>query len=144
MIRNLTLGTMAITIITLNLTSITFAANQPNTAKPTTVVTVKGIHSELDLLKQTFQSGPLNVEFRYVKGTLQYLRILNTANYPIQVHLLETFYTLGPSDYVILSPPRLPYLMFSYEPYYGLRTFVTRIFPEKFGKVHYYTLPPKR
>ena len=144
MIKNLTLGIVTTLTITLSLPSITFAAHQPRNSKPTTVVGPQHIHSDFNLLKQTFQNGPLNVEFRYVKGTLQSLRILNTSNYPLEVRLLGTSYILGTSDFVVLSPPRIPYLMFSYEPYFGIKTFVSHMFPEKYGKVHYFRLPTKR
>lgn len=91
---------------------------------------------------QDFTHSSLNVQFRYVNGQLNSIRVLNIASNPVKVSMLESEYVLGPKDYVVVQAPKLKYIKIKEEPYLDtISTVAEKTLPGRFQEEHLYRLP---
>lgn len=119
-----------------------YAAEAVNTTKKAES-TGTLISTKHDKVVQNFKNDKLDVQFRYIKGKLSSVKLLNTSKIPLQVNILHEDYLLGPNDYVVIDPPNIKHLIVHHYPVKIAKTTVGRMLPSRFGKHKIYNLPNK-
>ncbi len=128
-----------------------FAANGADNAKNSAdasaspqYITVKNSKGDKlpDRMVQEFKQEKLNVQFRYVKGKLAGIRLLNTSKAPLEVNLQGHNYLLGANDYVVVNPPSVETINISHKPA-AFKTTIGHLLPNRFNQHHFYQLSAK-
>jgi hypothetical protein len=128
-------------LIALTITSPILAAKHTKSPAEAQTEAQQAAKSTSPLQVQNYKGKGLDIEFRYVKGKLKNMRVMNTTKYTIKVDILDNRYILGPGDYVVIDPPSVDLIQVRQSKLFGDATAVDNLFPERFTYYITFKLP---
>ncbi|MGE3920618.1 MAG: hypothetical protein AB7F64_06710 [Gammaproteobacteria bacterium] len=98
-------------------------------------------HSKPPLLGvKDYHDHALTVQFRYINGTLHFVRFLNVSQIPMELHFLDMNYILGPSDAIIVNAPHVKYMSVTQKPYAVKTSSLSNMMFNSLSKTHVYAI----